>query len=744
MDTQPQRRAPLHPRYDAIHRALLTGLLSNLGTKSDTHEYLAPRATRFHIHPGSALFSAKPKWLMAAELVETTKLYARTCAAIQPQWIERAAAHLVERTYSEPRWDAKSASVLATEKVSLHGLVIIPARIVPFSPINPRLARELFIHHALVLGDWLPPHTLAPFVRHNAALVEEVQLLESKIRQRNLLADAATRFAFYDARIPQSVTNGTQFESWRRLAENPRTGGGGNPRLLFMDKADLLRADAPPITPENFPDRLADNLAGRGNLHLPLTYAYQPGDANDGLTLAVPVAALAQLQPQRYEWLVPGMLEDKIAALLRELPGTLRRNFVPVPHWAKSATEALLKEFPLTTPTAAASQEEIENRKSKIENSLSLKEALAAYLAQQTGVEITAADFPDSALPPFLRMAFKVLADDGRVLALSRDLPLLQRQLAPHAADALGTLYNRHYHRDYITAWDFPDLPDSLTVQRFGMDILAFPALIDPAGGAETCALRLLPSKDAADTAHRLGIRKLFRLEFRRDVKALAAHLPEFPKMALQHFTLGQSKQLREDLVTIVLERALFADQPVPRTAAAWHDLKTLAAARLADTGTAVSALAAAILENYHYLTLALDHAAHAVRLTRATTALTDVQDQLRFLMPPHFLLTTPYEWLQHLPRYLAAARLRLEKLEQGGPETAASDADARAQLTPFWSQYLHRQSQHDAIALHDPELHLFRWMLEEYRVHLFAQELGTSLQVSPRRLEKQWAKVRN
>ncbi|HVT80324.1 MAG TPA: DUF3418 domain-containing protein, partial [Phycisphaerae bacterium] len=287
---QPASHQPRHPRYDAIHRALLTGLLSNVGTKSDTHEYHAPRGVKFNIHPGSALFLQKPKWLLAAELVETTKLYGRTCAGIQPQWIERAAAHLVERTYSDPRWDSQTASAIATEKVTLHGLVLIPARTVPYSPINPRQSRELFLHHALVLGDF---RAAAPFIRHNARLVEEVQLLEAKIRQRNLLADAATRYAFYDARVPQDVTNGAEFESWRRHAENP---ANGNPRLLFMDKADLLRADAPDITPQNYPDKLAE---AHGNLHLPLTYKFEPADPADGLTLAVPVAALAQLHPQR-------------------------------------------------------------------------------------------------------------------------------------------------------------------------------------------------------------------------------------------------------------------------------------------------------------------------------------------------------------------------------------------------------------------------------------------------------------
>jgi ATP-dependent helicase HrpA len=776
--TPPTAQQPRHVRYDAIHRALLTGLLSNLGNKTETHEYLGTRGIRFSIFPGSALFGQKQKWLMAGELVETTKLYARTCAGIQPQWIEQAAEHLVDRTYSEPRWDSKTTQAIATEKVALHGLVLVPARVVPFSPINPRLARELFIHHALVLGDLHPPLASAPFVRHNARLVEEVQLLEAKIRQRNLLADAATRYAFYDARIPLDVTNGTQFETWRRHAER------ATPRILYMEKADLLRADAPPITPENYPDRLSGSSGG---LHLPLVYRYEPGEPGDGLTLTVPVAALPQLRPEQYEWLVPGMIEDKIAAMLRELPGQLRRNFVPVPSWAQSAVQALQKDFPFLTsasppfgvpplggsanspspdaPTRPAqthpTHPPVENRKSKPETLPSLREALAAYLAHQTGIEITAHDFDPVALPSFLRMAFKVVDDQGNILATSRDLPHLQRQLAPQAAGALATLYQREFHRDIHphagtgggTGWDFGDLPDTVTVQRFGMSIVAYPALVDL---GDHVALRLLPAGENALQAHRAGVRRFFQFEHKKELKFLAAHLPDFPKMALQHFTLGESKILREDLLTLTVDRALFSLPPqnpsltspqnsalstqnsvVPRTQSHWLALRTLTASRLTDTGRATAALASEILNHYHYLTLAMD------RADRATPALADVREQLLNLIPPHFLLATPFEWLEHYPRYLAAARARLEELENGGPAIADRDLAARDQFLPWWTQYLRRKNHHDEIALVDPELILFRWLLEEYRVHLFAQELGTPFSTSPRRLQKQWDKTR-
>ncbi len=503
-----------------------------------------------------------------------------------------------------------------------------------------------------------------------------------------------------------------------------------------MDKADLLRADAPEITPHNYPDKLSDP---QGNLHLPLVYKYDPGEPADGLTLAVPVAALAQLPAARYEWLVPGMLEEKIAALLKALPGSLRRNFVPIPTWAKSAAEALLPVAPERKspdlPGAAG------GKSGDLRSDVSLREALAAHLGKLTGVEISAADFSESSLPPHLRMSYKILGDDGKILAQSRDLPLLQRQHASHAADSFGTLYNRDFHRDNITAWNFPDLPDSLTVQRFGMAIAAFPALLDK---TDTCQLRLLPSKDTADTAHRAGIRRLFRLEFRREVKSLATNLPHFPQMALEHFTLGQSRQLREDLVTLSIDRALFSDHSVPRTKTAWEPLKQIAAARLSETGKATAALALAILDNYHHVTLALDTAAQTPIGVRRSPAFADVREQLLYLVPLHFLLSTRFDWLEQFPRYLAAMRLRLQKLESrsAGPANFDRDLNAQSLFTPWWTQYLHRKNLQQQIALRDPELENFRWLLEEYRVHLFAQELGTLVPVSPRRLEKQWEKT--
>jgi ATP-dependent helicase HrpA len=708
----PQRHAPKHPRFDAIHRALLTGFLSNVGTKSDTYEYLGTRGTRFSIFPGSGQFSQKPKWLVAGELVETTKLYARTCAAVQPQWIERAASHLVERTYSEPRWDARTASVIATEKVSLYGLVLIPARIVPYGPINSKISRELFLHHGLVLGEMRMD---ASFVRHNAALIAHVETLEAKIRQRNLLADFATRYAFYDARIPLHIHNGAQFDTWRRTVEKQ------NPRLLFMSEADLLRADAPAITADNFPDRLRDPAGG---LQLPLTYRFEPGETHDGLTLRVPIAALPQLRPGPYEWLVPGMLEEKIAGLLRALPGSLRRSFVPVPEWAKLAAAALR-----------------ESQASAVSSQSSLRDALAHFLATQTSTALTAADLSEEALPAFLKMNFQILDDHGHILGTSRDLAALQRKLAPYAAGAFATLHDRRYHQNGLTAWTIGDIPESITLQRYQMTITAYPALVDE---RETAALRLFPSREAADFSHRAGVRRLFQIAHRREVKGLANALPDYGRMALQYYLLGPTEELKQDLATLIVDRALFDEQPVPRTQAAFARLLAIAAVRLSDTAERVARLVGDTLRDYHQVSLLMDET-YAARggIGAMGAALADVHDQLIFLLPRHFLLGTPYTDLENFPRYLTGMRTRLQKLFSGGASILDRDLDAMAAVAGWWNRYLARKEQHGQLNIDDPELTRFRWMLEEFRIARFAQELGTVIPISDRRLEKQWEKVR-
>jgi ATP-dependent helicase HrpA len=437
------------------------------------------------------------------------------------------------------------------------------------------------------------------------------------------------------------------------------------------------------------------------------------------------------------------MLEDKIAALLRGLPGALRRNFVPVPDWAKAAAAAV---GGVTGMEASGRKPEVAAQNSGVSaappgHDASLREALAAYLARQTGVEIKAEDFSEEGLPSHLRMNFKVMDDSAKVLGLSRDLPQLQRKLAREAAGTFAGIYQREFNRNGITVWDFGDLPESVTVQRFKMSIVAYPALVDQ---GDTCALRLLPSKESGQEAHRAGVRRLFWLGHRREIKGLTAKLPDFARMKLQYLLLGRSIELRDDLLTLIVDRALFADPgqgtaetTIPRKQAEFEALHREGGERLNASAEKVGGLVSAILEEHLKLALVVEAARAEIRHARG-----DVHDQLVYLLPKHFLVRTDFRWLEHFPRYLAAMRTRLEKLAAGGP-VIERDAQAMELVTPFVRQYELRKREHDAIGLRDPELELFRWMLEEYRVSLFAQELGMAIPVSQRRMERQWELVR-
>jgi len=695
---------PKANKSEAIHRAVLTGLLSNVGLKTDVYEYSGPRGTRFNIHPGSALFEEKPKWIVAAELVDTNRLYARTVAPVRPQWIERAAAHLVERTYSEPHWHAESAHVHAYEKVTLHGLVLVPHRTVHYGPINPKLSREIFIQHALVLGEY---RTDAGFFRHNRALERDIEALEAKIRQKNLLVDAHTRFTFYDARIPQGIFNGPLFEQWRKKAEV------ADPNLLFMGRSDLMRDIRDAVPPEQFPDTLHVD-----EMQLPLLYRYDPADAADGITLRVPLAALGQLHPARFDWLVPGQVGEKVTALLKSLPGALRKNFVPVPTFARAATAELEpSDQPLT-------------------------QALATVLGKLTGVAVESASFQTAALPDYLRMNFQVIGDNGRVLATGRDLPALQRKFARESSAAIARLSHAMFNRDGLIAWTFGDLPESVDLHRHGMTLHAHPALVD---AGTSVSLRLLPQAAEAATAHHAGLRRLFALALPRELEYLPRHFPRFDKAALFYYTLGTGAQLQASVLDLVVERTFLSGAAEGGLASATANIRTPAAfaarqragiENLLQRADEVFNLTYVILEAYHKLTVQLDEPLPP----SWQGSVADIDEHLRHLLPPDFLNTTPWEQLVHYPRYLRAIALRLEKLDQHGPD---KDAQRAAELVPLWQDYLQRRAQNKTQGTHDVQLDIYRWMLEEFRVAVFAQELRTPMPISARRLEKHQAVLR-
>ncbi len=708
--------------YAAIHRALLTGLLSNVAYRSETYEYTGAGGNKFYLWPGSALFEKRPGWVMAAEMVETTKRYLRTAARIDPEWVEPLAGHLVERSYSEPHWHRRSSAVLAYEKVSLFGMPVVPKRRVRYGEIDPKRSRELFIEHALVEGDFetRPLGKAGEFLAHNLALVKELRELETKARRRDLLRGEEAVFDFYEQRLPADVYDGIRLLNWLREVEHAK------PRVLYLAKADLLRDDAQEVSPEQFPDEVSVD-----GVRLALEYHLEPGSADDGVTVVVPQEGLAQLRLERLGWLVPGLLEERVTALIRSLPKDLRRTFVPVPETARAVLTELAKgvgsRFRDTTTFEASKSvgREIDSRPL---DSADLLTAVAASLSRIAGRPIPREALREDDLPPHLRMNIRVVDAQGKALATDRDLGEIRRQLGQQSADV--TIDDPGWTRDGITRWDFGDLPERVAVRRGAATLNGFPTLLDQ--GASV-ALRLLDSPDRAAHESRRGVRRLFCLAAQAELKKQVEWLPNLEQCARQVSTLMKSGELRGQLADLLADRAFLEDAALPRTADDFQQRLKAGRGRLAAAVQQVANLIGPLCEAYHKLRLALA----GVKFPSWHYAAEDIEAQLAHLTDGRFLAEASWTWLVHYPRYLRAAQLRLEKLGHGG---LPRDQERHAEFQPRWQEYLELAARHREQRILAAELTTYRWMLEEYRVALFAQELGTAVQVSPKRLEKQWA----
>jgi ATP-dependent helicase HrpA len=691
--------------YDAIHRALLAGLLGNIALKDEREqkgaqkkrkplvEYLGARNIKLVIFPGSSLAKRAPKWIMAAELVETSRLFARDVAAIDPAWLEGLAHHLVKRSYLEPHWEKKPAQVSAFVQVTLYGLLIVPRRRVNYGPIDPVLSRELFIRHALVEGEYA---TNAPFFAHNRELLEEVALLEAKSRRRDILVDEETLFAFYDERLPPEIYSGKAFEKWRKQAERD------NPRLLCLDRESLMRHGAEGITGKQFPERF--DYQG---LALPLEYHFEPGHPADGVTLLLPLAVLAQLKPAPFEWLVPGLLKEKLIAMIKALPKAQRRNFVPAVNFAEAALEAM-------APGKGT-----------------LREAFSLQLQRITGIRLAPESWQMEGLPPHLLMNFRVVDEQGRVLGEGRDLVQLQRQMAGEVRESLqGAGDNDNpWERAGLTDWDFGELPEAVEMQRHGLTLKAFPALADE--GA-TVALRLFENPEAADAAHRKGVARLFALQNHDKIKYLQKNLPDSKSLCLHYVSLGKCEELIASIIAAALDAALYSGGSLPRTQSAYEALAREARTALIDSANRIAALAGESLAGYHRIQKQLKGAVQPQWLN----SLADMREQLQHLMVPGFAAAIPGEWLVRLPRYIEALERRLEKL-RGDPQR---DRQLMLEMQSLWQRYWARCGGEGECR--DSGSERFRWLLEELRISLFAQELGTIETVSVPRLEKLWKQL--
>ena len=685
--------------YEEVHRSLLTGLLGNIGSKTVESDFRAPpyagaRGIKFWIWPGSVRAKKAGRWVLAGQIIETTKLYARCVADIDAEWIEAAAGSLIRRAWSEPHWEKRRGEVVAMERGTLYGLTIYQQRRVSFAPHDPKLARELFIREALVAGEL---DAKLSFFQHTQRLVREIEELEHKTRRPDVLVDDELIFSFYDRELPQDVCSLKTLEKW--LAEERKK----NPKVLELTKDELMRHGAEGVTNEWFPKSI--RMAG---IDMTLSYQFEPGSPRDGITMTVPLFALNQLDPVRAEWLVPGMVKEKAQVLLKSLPQKIRRNCVPLADYAAGF---------LTRSGGGAPQPR------------GFLEVLADDVRSETGVPCTPAD---------LILNFKVIDEHGRQLAMGRNLAQLRAELGAEAQETFRNVAQQDAEvakdlADQITNWTFGELPELMEIQRRGETLIGHPALVDE---GDACAIEVFDDPLEAQKAHRKGLRKLFRLTLREQVKFVERSLRDLGRVQMQASVVpGLAKNfenfddLENDVVDCVLEATAMAD-PLPTDEESFQARREDARGRLSLVAGEVSRLLTEVATIAGTIPLKLK------RMTQEKSLCEDVTRELEGLFPPHFLLSAPLSQLMHYPRYLKAVVYRLEHFSDDPERDAARQAQIERLSVPWQRAVAARRGQ--------PDEHLeeFRWMLEELRVSLFAQQLRTPMPVSVKRLERIWQSI--
>ena len=684
--------------YEQIHKALLCGLLGNIGMKSvEGHEYLGARGIKFLIASNSVLVKKGAKWVVAAELIETHRLYARSIAKIEPKWLEEVGDHLIKRHYYDPHWEKKAAQVVAYERTTLHGLLINPKLRVHYGPMAPAESREVFIRQALVGGEF---RTQAKFFAHNQKLIHDIEMLEHKSRRPDVLVDDELIFAFYDSRIPEGMHNGAAFEHWRKEAEREQ------PKLLYLKKDDLMRHEAAGITTDQFPPQLKID-----GVNFALSYNFSPGKNDDGITLTVPLALINQISAARCEWLIPGILAEKVTRLIKTLPQRMRRHMVPVPEFAA--------EFSRDVPPS----------------NTSLLQALVRYIREQKQLDIQLDAFRLEQLPPHLLMNFRVLDEHGRQLGMSRKFSQLHSELSSRVAPVVvaeveevqGETTSQRY-----TSWHFGEFIDTHGVKRAGQTVILFNALVDK---EDAVVIQAFDTRDAAQAEHRAGLRRLFMLLLKEQVKYLKKNLPDAQRLGMLFmipnapFT-GTQQELQQQILETTFDRCCLSE-PLPTNEAEFIARGKEAKSRLLLIVQEIARLVATILAEYQALQKSLAQIKSNAQVSQ------DIRTQLEWLLNKRFIATTPYERLQHLPRYLKAINKRIEKLRSN----PSRDAQCMSQMQPLLQalQKL-RQAQQGTV---EPRVYDFAWMLQELRVSLFAQELKTPVIVSVKRLEKMLAGIR-
>lgn len=757
-DRKLKSAAALHPvrdrrnDYQAIHRALVTGLLANLGFRSGDREYIGAGGNKLAIWPGSALSGKGLKWFVAAELVETSQRFARTLARIQPEWIERLADHLVKREHTEPHWDARAGNVMCFEKVTLWGLPLVARRRVPFARVDSKKCRELLIQHglvelALLYGNTeddreadfadeerellsgnrsrLTPGRILradpssrafrsdeastrkgwgkdfPFLEHNVRVLQQIKELQARTRRHDLLPNEDVLFELYEQQIPEDVADRMALRRWYRRASRHKSG------LLKFDVDTFTSAEERSEGSSDFPATLQI-----GNLTLPLRYQLEPGTEADGVTVVVPVEFVDQLDQDRLSWLVPGLVEEKVTALIRSLPKDLRRNFVPAPDTGRQVSQAL--RFG--------------------DGNLLLK--VAESLSRIAGEPIKPDVFDLTGLPEHLTFNLRAIDSAKNIVAESRAPDQLRKSLLQSVKSAIASESRseeeKKWLREEIIDWDFGQLPAELTVTRAGMQFSLFPALTE---NGTTAGLTLCHSMQEAAGNMRKGLRRLLLQQDRDRIRRQVEHLPDRRQLKTMASSVPELN-LDEQLSLLMVERAYLSPKDLPRTEAEYRDFQKEGRRRLGVVVQELVQLLPGLFRLYQETSRNLKVA----RGPGWDFALADMRNQLNDLVHPNFLETTPWPWLIQYSRYFTGIRMRLDRLNSGGLN---KERELWNDFVPYYQRYLARREEARAARRTDPMLDHYRWMLEEFRISLFAQKLGTAIKVSGPKLDEHWTRVK-
>ena len=673
--------------YQKIHTALLSGLLSHIGLKeAEKQQYLGARNAHFAIFPNSVLFKKQPKWVMAAELVETSKLWGRMVAEIEPEWIEPLAEHLTKKSYSEPRWSKSRGAVIADEKVSLYGVPIVAARPVNYGSIDPIVSRELFIQSALVEGDWNTKHK---FFKQNQQLIREVEELEHKSRRRDILVDERTLFEFYDQRIGTDVVSQKHFDTWWKKAEKQ------DPELLNFERSFLINDDAEQVSKLDFP-----NFWHQGNLKLKLTYQFEPGTDADGVTVHIPLPLLNQVEMTGFDWQIPGLREELVIALIKSLPKSYRRNFVPAPNYAQAF---LGRAVPLEKP---------------------LLETLIYELRRMTGVTVEAEHWNWEQIPSHLKMTFRVVDENGKKIAESMNLDELKFSLKDRVQESISAVADDGIEQSGLHIWSFAELPQCYEQKQRGFSVKAFPAIVDE---KDAVGIKLFETEFEQAVAMQQGLRRLLLLNVPSPIKYLHEKLPNKAKLGLYFTPFGRVLDLIDDCIACAVDKLIADFGGFVWNEEGFNKLRDFVRENVNEVTVDIAQKVEQILTLTHQLNQRLKG---KMDFTMAF-ALSDMKSQISGLIYQGFVQKSGYARLPDLLRYLQAIDKRMDKLAQDVNRDRAVMLRVE-QVQQAYQQLLAKLPKSKPIS---DEVAEIRYMIEELRVSLFAQQLGTKYQVSDKRV---------